>query len=170
LKCHAEGASLSITDSGHTKTPDFSIPVPGATHHDAPAQHDEEAVRHRQQAAELYQYGHHEKVSHHAHLASAPPRAREAACRRSRQGSHEESSRRFALKPFLEFSRERRRKQMKESTKDQVKGKLHEMKGEVKEKAGKVTNNPNLTAEGQNEKLAGKVQKKVGQIEKVFEK
>jgi len=59
---------------------------------------------------------------------------------------------------------------MKESTKDQVKGKLHEMKREVKEKAGKVTNSPNLTAEGQNEKLAGKVQKKVGQIEKVFEK
>ena len=59
---------------------------------------------------------------------------------------------------------------MKSSTKDQVKGKLHEMKGEVKEKAGKFTNNPNLTAEGQNEKLASKVQKKVGQIEKVVEK
>jgi uncharacterized protein YjbJ (UPF0337 family) len=107
-------------------------------------------------------------------LPSRPPGvlahcAHEAACRRSRQGSHEESSRRFALKPFLEFSREKRRKQMKSSTKDQVKGKLHEMKGEVKEKAGKVTNNPNLTAEGQNEQLAGKVQKKVGQIEKVFE-
>ena len=90
--------------------------------------------------------------------------------RRSRQGLHEESSRRFALKPLLEFSTEKRRKQMKPSTKDQVKGKLHEIKGKVKEKAGKVTNNPNLTAEGQNEKLAGKVQKKVGQIEKVFEK
>ena len=57
---------------------------------------------------------------------------------------------------------------MKPSTKDQIKGKLHEMKGEVKEKAGQVTNNPNLAAEGQNEKLAGKVQKKVGQIEKVL--
>jgi uncharacterized protein YjbJ (UPF0337 family) len=85
-------------------------------------------------------------------------------------GQHEESFRRLALEPVLEFSTEKRRRQMKSSTKDQVKGKLHEMKGEVKEKAGKVTNNPNLTAEGQNEKLAGKVQKKVGQIEKVFEK
>ena len=73
MKCHAEGGSLSITDSGHTKTPGFSIPVPGATHHDAPAQHDEEAARHRQQAAELYQCGHDGKVSHHAHLAYAHP-------------------------------------------------------------------------------------------------
>ena len=68
------------------------------------------------------------------------------------------------------FSKEERRKQMKPSTKDQVKGKLHEMKGEVKEKVGQFTNDPNLEAEGQGEKLAGKVQKKVGQIEKVFEK
>jgi uncharacterized protein YjbJ (UPF0337 family) len=59
---------------------------------------------------------------------------------------------------------------MKPSTKDQIKGTLHEMKGKVKEKAGQVTNNPNLAGEGQDENLAGKVQKKVGQIEKVFEK
>jgi uncharacterized protein YjbJ (UPF0337 family) len=58
---------------------------------------------------------------------------------------------------------------MKSSTKDQVKGKLHELKGAAKEKAGQVTNNPNLMAEGQDEKFAGKVQKKVGQIEKVFD-
>jgi uncharacterized protein YjbJ (UPF0337 family) len=58
---------------------------------------------------------------------------------------------------------------MKPSTKDQIKGKLHEAKGSVKEKVGQRTNNPGLTAEGQDEKLAGKVQKKVGQIEKVFE-
>jgi uncharacterized protein YjbJ (UPF0337 family) len=66
--------------------------------------------------------------------------------------------------------KEKRRNQMKPSTKDQIKGKLHELKGSVKEKAGQVTNNPNLAAEGQNEKLTGKVQKKVGQIEEVFEK
>jgi len=59
---------------------------------------------------------------------------------------------------------------MKPSTKDEIKGKVHEMKGKVKEKAGQVTNDPNLAAEGQDEKLAGKVQKKVGQVEKVFEK
>ena len=59
---------------------------------------------------------------------------------------------------------------MKQSTRDQIKGRLHEAKGTVKEKAGRVINNPNLTAEGQNEKLGGKVQQKVGQVEEVFEK
>jgi uncharacterized protein YjbJ (UPF0337 family) len=58
---------------------------------------------------------------------------------------------------------------VKQSTKDEIKGKLHEAKGTVKEKAGQVINNPNLTAEGQTEKLAGKVQEKVGQVEKVLE-
>ena len=59
---------------------------------------------------------------------------------------------------------------MTQSTKDEIKGNLHEFKGLVKEKVGQVMNNPNLTAEGQNEKLAVKVQKKVGQIEKVLGK
>jgi len=68
------------------------------------------------------------------------------------------------------FSKEERRKQMKPSTKDQIKGKLHEMKGKAKETAGQVTNDPNLEAEGRAEKITGKVQKKVGQIEKVLEK
>jgi uncharacterized protein YjbJ (UPF0337 family) len=68
------------------------------------------------------------------------------------------------------FRTKKRRKLMKPSTKDQIKGALHETKGKVKEKAGQLTGNPNLAAEGKNEKLTGKVQKKVGQIEKVFEK
>ena len=59
---------------------------------------------------------------------------------------------------------------MKPSTKDQIRGKLHEVKGAVKQKAGQLTNNPDLEAKGQGEKFAGKVQKKVGQIEKIFEK
>ena len=59
---------------------------------------------------------------------------------------------------------------MKQSTKDQIAGELHEVKGNVKEKAGQVTNNPTLEAEGKAEHLAGKTQKKVGQVEKVFEK
>jgi uncharacterized protein YjbJ (UPF0337 family) len=63
-----------------------------------------------------------------------------------------------------------RRNQVKQSTKDEIKGSLHEAKGTVKEKAGRVINNPNLTAEGQTEKLGGKVQQKVGQVEEVFEK
>lgn len=57
---------------------------------------------------------------------------------------------------------------MKDSTKDQLEGKLHEAKGAVKEKAGQLTNNPDLEAEGTGEKVAGKVQKKVGQVEKVI--
>jgi uncharacterized protein YjbJ (UPF0337 family) len=59
---------------------------------------------------------------------------------------------------------------MKSSTKDQIKGKLHQLKGNVKEKAGQVTNNPTLEAKGTTERLAVKVQNKVGQIKKVFEK
>lgn len=59
---------------------------------------------------------------------------------------------------------------MKQSTKDQVEGQLHEVKGKVKEKVGQITNNPDLEVEGQAENLAGKVQKKIGQIEDVFEK
>jgi len=57
---------------------------------------------------------------------------------------------------------------MKDSTKDEVKGKVHEIKGAVKEKVGHATNNPNLEEEGQDENVAGKVQKKVGQVKKVF--
>jgi uncharacterized protein YjbJ (UPF0337 family) len=56
---------------------------------------------------------------------------------------------------------------MKESTKDQVEGKTHEVKGAVKEKIGHAVGNPDLEAEGQDEKVAGKVQKKVGEVEKV---
>jgi uncharacterized protein YjbJ (UPF0337 family) len=59
---------------------------------------------------------------------------------------------------------------MKDSTKDQVQGKVHETKGKIKEEIGKATNNPNLMGEGQDEKLGGKIQKKIGQVEKVFEK
>jgi uncharacterized protein YjbJ (UPF0337 family) len=59
---------------------------------------------------------------------------------------------------------------MKQSTKDQITGKIHEVKGDAKEKAGQIANNPDLTTEGQTEKLAGTIRKKVGQIEKVFEK
>jgi uncharacterized protein YjbJ (UPF0337 family) len=59
---------------------------------------------------------------------------------------------------------------MKDSTKDQIEGTLHQVRGTVKETAGQLMNDPDLTAEGQGEKLAGKVQEKVGQIKKVFER
>ncbi len=57
---------------------------------------------------------------------------------------------------------------MKSSTKDKVKGTLHEAKGKVKEMAGKVTDNPKLEAKGIAEKIAGKAQGKIGQVKKVF--
>jgi uncharacterized protein YjbJ (UPF0337 family) len=59
---------------------------------------------------------------------------------------------------------------MKSSTKDQIKGKFHEVKGKVKEKTGQAINNPHLESEGRSENLSGKVQKKIGKIEDVFEK
>jgi len=59
---------------------------------------------------------------------------------------------------------------MKPSTKDQIKGKFHEVKGKVKEKAGQAINNPDLEAEGQAENLGGKVRRKVGQIENILGK
>jgi uncharacterized protein YjbJ (UPF0337 family) len=59
--------------------------------------------------------------------------------------------------------------EMKNSTRDQAEGALHEVKGKVKEQVGKTTNNPRLQNEGADEKFSGKVQKKVGQVEKVLE-
>jgi uncharacterized protein YjbJ (UPF0337 family) len=61
-----------------------------------------------------------------------------------------------------------RRKQMKLSTKDEIKGTLHEVKGKVKEKAGQIVNDPDLEAKGKAERNTGKVEKKVGQIKKVL--
>lgn len=59
---------------------------------------------------------------------------------------------------------------MKSSTKDQAKGKFHEVKGSLKETAGELSDNPKLKAEGTIEKIAGKFQGKVGQIKKVLGK
>ena len=46
---------------------------------------------------------------------------------------------------------------MKESTKDEARGKAHELKGKIKEKAGQLTNNPDLEAEGQDQCEYGSV-------------
>lgn len=59
---------------------------------------------------------------------------------------------------------------MKESTKDQAKGKLEGLKGKVKEVAGVVSGKPELEAEGKGQQLAGKVQEKVGEVKKLFGK
>ena len=59
---------------------------------------------------------------------------------------------------------------MNQSTKDEAKGKFHDVKGKVKEKVGRATNNPDLEVEGEVEEFAGRIQKKIGQVEKVFAK
>lgn len=59
---------------------------------------------------------------------------------------------------------------MKDSTKDKVAGKAHEVKGATKEKLGHATDNPDLEGEGHAEIIGGQVQKKVGDLEKVVEK
>ncbi len=59
---------------------------------------------------------------------------------------------------------------MNSSTKNEIKGKFHEVKGTIKEQLGQVTNNPDLENEGKAEHIAGKIEKKVGQIKKVLEK
>src|SRR5690242_11596377 len=78
---------------------------------------------------------------------------------------HLNESRRYALftDQILGDARNRtilKETKMKDSTKDQAQGKLHEMKGKIKEKVGHATDNPDLEAEGQDEKVAGKIQKK----------
>src|SRR5271157_358345 len=55
-----------------------------------------------------------------------------------------------------------RRRNMKPSTKDQIKGSFHEVKGTIKEEVGKVTSDSDLRAEGKAEKKAGKVQQRIG--------
>ena len=57
---------------------------------------------------------------------------------------------------------------MKDSTKDQIKGKADEIAGKTKEKTCQATDNARLEAEGHDQKVGGKIQKKVGEIKKVF--
>ena len=59
---------------------------------------------------------------------------------------------------------------MKESTKDEVMGKVHEVKGAGKEMVGKAIGKRKLEAEGKGEKLAGKVQGAIGRLEKAVGK
>ena len=59
---------------------------------------------------------------------------------------------------------------MNPSTKDEVRGNLHQVKGAIKQKVGQVTNNPDLKARGKAEHNQGVIEKKVGQIKKVFGK
>lgn len=59
---------------------------------------------------------------------------------------------------------------MKQSTKDEIKGRANEVKGNVKKEAGRAMDRPDIEDEGRGEELIGKAQKKVGQVKKVFGK
>ncbi len=59
---------------------------------------------------------------------------------------------------------------MKNSTKNQIKGKAQEIKGAAKKQAGKAMNRPDIEDKGRGEELGGKARKKVGQIQKVLGK
>ena len=59
---------------------------------------------------------------------------------------------------------------MKDSTKDNADGTIHEIKGTVKEKIGQLTNDPDLEAEGTVEKVAGQIQQVVGKVKNVVGK
>jgi uncharacterized protein YjbJ (UPF0337 family) len=54
----------------------------------------------------------------------------------------------------------------KPSTKDQARGKLHQVIGKIKEEVGQATTDPNLEVSGNTEKQAGKVQQVIGRVEK----
>ena len=51
---------------------------------------------------------------------------------------------------------------MRQSTENEIVGKVHEVKGKIREKVGQLTNDPDLEAEGIGEKIGGKVQTKIG--------
>jgi uncharacterized protein YjbJ (UPF0337 family) len=59
---------------------------------------------------------------------------------------------------------------MKSSTKDKIKGSVHQAKGAIKETAGRASGNPDLQDRGTAEKVGGTIQKKVGDVKKVFGK
>jgi uncharacterized protein YjbJ (UPF0337 family) len=64
----------------------------------------------------------------------------------------------------------RRKRNMKSSTKDKIKGSFHKVKGTIKEEVGKVTNDRNLKAEGKAEKKGGKVQQRIGNAKETVAK
>lgn len=58
---------------------------------------------------------------------------------------------------------------MKSSTKDRVKGRMHEAKGKAKEVIGRMKKNPDMETEGRIQKAAGTVRRKIGEAKRVFE-
>jgi uncharacterized protein YjbJ (UPF0337 family) len=57
---------------------------------------------------------------------------------------------------------------MKPSTRNQAKGRFHQVKGQLKAEAGKLGKDRELEVKGNIEKGAGKAQQKIGQVEKLL--
>jgi len=57
-------------------------------------------------------------------------------------------------------------KPMKQSTKDQVAGKVQAVKGKIKEKAGQISGDMDLEDEGTTDRVVGKAREVIGKIEK----
>ena len=57
---------------------------------------------------------------------------------------------------------------MRQSTKDEAKGKMREVKGKIKEKVGRMTNDPDLEGRGTGEKIAKQGPKESGSGGKSF--
>ena len=57
---------------------------------------------------------------------------------------------------------------MRDSTKDRVEGKFHEVKGSVKEVIGKAVHSPRVALEGHNEKTVGRIQEDLGKARKAI--
>lgn len=68
------------------------------------------------------------------------------------------------------ISEEERKRHMKTSTTDQIRGAHHELKGDVPAKGGQATNNRNRGAEGKNEKPTGRIKTMIGDIKRAFER
>jgi uncharacterized protein YjbJ (UPF0337 family) len=62
------------------------------------------------------------------------------------------------------------RSTMRASSRNEIKGKVHQVKGTIKKKLGQLTDNPKLEIEGATESFAGRLQHKLGQMQKVVEK
>ena len=55
---------------------------------------------------------------------------------------------------------------MKDSTKDRMEGKFHEVKGSIKAAVGNAVHSPRVSLEGHTEKIAGKAQETRGKVQK----
>jgi uncharacterized protein YjbJ (UPF0337 family) len=75
-----------------------------------------------------------------------------------------------ALKAAVQAALRGPRRNMKNSTKDKIKGSFHEVKGSIKEEIARITNDHNLKIQGKVEKKMGKIQHGIGHAEEAVAK